>query len=273
MCVLQFHRECVDTWLHQSNCCPLDGYTIYNPLTWGRSAGVRVLPTVAVPTSLRGKHPHDLCRDLFVPGVGLRERTLDAAPVPRVGSSVTVCLSSLRPLPPLALGRPPPAGPAHDLAVNSVRIERPRRTSDTELARTRSRSDRPRPLVRCHSLSLAPLTDPLVKGNRTGLGKDGHPDIQVPPPSSSTSSLGPLTAASQAQPGDSLTGLYVGGSPLGSGGSSRGGGVQGQTVLSGVPRRVRPLRKARPALGHPGRSEVTLWMTGVYISGPSPQKN
>uniref|UniRef100_A0A3Q1FIB8 Zinc finger, SWIM-type containing 2 n=1 Tax=Acanthochromis polyacanthus TaxID=80966 RepID=A0A3Q1FIB8_9TELE len=36
-CRHQFHSDCVDQILQKSNSCPVDGYVIYNPLTWRSS--------------------------------------------------------------------------------------------------------------------------------------------------------------------------------------------------------------------------------------------
>ncbi|XP_063068558.1 E3 ubiquitin-protein ligase ZSWIM2 [Engraulis encrasicolus] len=318
-CHHKFHRECIDPWLQQSNCCPLDGYAIYNPLTWACSTGVRVLPAVAVPTSMRARHSlHDPCNDLFVPGVRLKDRTTDAAaapaPILRVDSSESACLALPKRL---ALGRPLPisavvsasvraADATQELSVNSVAIEYgARRTSDTELlthasahtpTRGGSRPGAGGALVRCRSVILAPITHQLVRGSglsgSTAIRPNAQPLVPPPPPPAlrissrqkpstrSRTMAGPHKAATQAPSGDTYAELYVGGSPLVSGGSSMGigggsppGGVR-VTPRSGAPRKFRPLRKSRSTLGPPGGvSEMTLWLDGVYLAGSNTQKN
>uniref|UniRef100_A0A8C7PJC1 Zinc finger, SWIM-type containing 2 n=1 Tax=Oncorhynchus mykiss TaxID=8022 RepID=A0A8C7PJC1_ONCMY len=69
---------CVDPLLRRSNSCPLDGYVIYNPLTWS-SGGGKGTPKLA--SSL--DHPklseqHRL--ELFVPGVALLDRAARVVP-------------------------------------------------------------------------------------------------------------------------------------------------------------------------------------------------
>ncbi|XP_031415026.1 E3 ubiquitin-protein ligase ZSWIM2 [Clupea harengus] len=224
-CHHKFHKDCVDVWVRQSNCCPLDWHVIYNPLTWGVSVSTLTLP---VSAAMRGKLPDDQCKDLFIPGVGLKERTTDLMPVTLVDSSV--CPSAPWPHPTV---RPSPS--FQDLTIFSVRI------------------DQPRP--------HAPRTGLSVK--RSGF-RAAHPIVlQQRDPR-----LAAAAAVLEPQSGDTHAGLYVGVSPLGSVLHSPG---------NAVPRRIRPLRKVR-SVGPSGSGsgqvrELTLRMTGVYISSPNPQKN
>ncbi|KAJ8403421.1 hypothetical protein AAFF_G00351930 [Aldrovandia affinis] len=74
ICHHKFHADCADKWLLQSNTCPLDGYVIYNPLTWQRSGNqIATKPgKIAPPFGARASPKQKLERDLFVPGLRLQ---------------------------------------------------------------------------------------------------------------------------------------------------------------------------------------------------------
>uniref|UniRef100_A0A8C4YCS5 Zinc finger SWIM-type containing 2 n=1 Tax=Gopherus evgoodei TaxID=1825980 RepID=A0A8C4YCS5_9SAUR len=70
-CNHKFHRECIDNWLlHQKNACPIDGYTVYNPLTWKDRSANRDISQPGSQTNTtklaKQKEP-----ELFIPGIGL----------------------------------------------------------------------------------------------------------------------------------------------------------------------------------------------------------
>ncbi|KAG9349455.1 hypothetical protein JZ751_027899 [Albula glossodonta] len=71
-CHHKFHSDCVDSWLLQSNSCPLDGHVIYNPLTWQRS-GKDITPKHGQSPSKPNLKDH-LQQDLFIPGLALQYR-------------------------------------------------------------------------------------------------------------------------------------------------------------------------------------------------------
>ncbi|KAI1899483.1 hypothetical protein AGOR_G00062260 [Albula goreensis] len=71
-CHHKFHSDCVDSWLLQSNSCPLDGHVIYNPLTWQRS-GKDITPKHGQSSSKPNLKDH-LQQDLFIPGLALQCR-------------------------------------------------------------------------------------------------------------------------------------------------------------------------------------------------------
>ncbi|KAG7466823.1 hypothetical protein MATL_G00146400 [Megalops atlanticus] len=81
-CHHKFHADCADTWLQQSDSCPLDGHVVYNPLTW-RRAGSKSKPKEAPPTQGQTKLPDQLQQDLFVPGLGLQVKAPSGGPAPR----------------------------------------------------------------------------------------------------------------------------------------------------------------------------------------------
>lgn len=244
--------DCVDGLLRQSNCCPLDWHTIYNPLS-GTSA-VRIVPAVDIPASMRGKLPDDQYKGLFVPGIGLKEKTVNTVAVSRVDSFVY--LSALRPQ---LTGHPSPS--VQDLVVNSARVAQPCQSSATELAQVPT--GRSKPLARCQSLSHAPSSGQSVK--RSGF-KAPHPNTRLFP-SSSKATQKPAVTVAKPQSADIHAGLYVGVSAPEAAVNPAG------TVL---PRRFKPLRKKRPiasVLSSSGDvTELALGMTGMYISVPSPQK-
>lgn len=77
---LQFHTDCVDGILRKSNSCPLDGYVIYNPLTW-RTSERKTSPKLASCLfSDCAKRPENDLKDLFIPGVALRGRNTKIPP-------------------------------------------------------------------------------------------------------------------------------------------------------------------------------------------------
>ncbi|XP_062236999.1 E3 ubiquitin-protein ligase ZSWIM2 [Platichthys flesus] len=73
-CQHKFHADCVDEILRKSNSCPLDGFIIYNPLTWRASEK----KTSSSSRSLT--KPDDGLKDLFIPGVALLHRNASSAP-------------------------------------------------------------------------------------------------------------------------------------------------------------------------------------------------
>ncbi|XP_074520915.1 E3 ubiquitin-protein ligase ZSWIM2 isoform X2 [Halichoeres trimaculatus] len=64
-CHHKFHSDCVDQILLKSNCCPLDGFVLYNPLA-PRSSERKT------PSKVVAKGAEQNLEDLFVPGVALR---------------------------------------------------------------------------------------------------------------------------------------------------------------------------------------------------------
>ncbi|KAG8004464.1 E3 ubiquitin-protein ligase Zswim2, partial [Nibea albiflora] len=79
-CQHQFHADCVDGILQKSNSCPLDGYVIYDPLTRrtrerksASQVASRLLSDFTKPTESHLK-------DLFIPGVALRDRNTKVTP-------------------------------------------------------------------------------------------------------------------------------------------------------------------------------------------------
>lgn len=204
---------------------------------------------------MRGKLPDDLCKGLFVPGIGLRERTADTAAINRVDSFVS--LTALQPQP---TGRPSPS--VQGLVVNSVGTDQPHQSSDTELSQVQM--GRTKPLARRHSLSHAPLTGQSVK--RSGF-KAAYPNARLFP-SSSKASQRPAVTVAKPRSEDIHTGLYVGVSTTEAVVNPAG------TVL---PRRFKPLRKRKPMgpvlLSSGVVTELALGMTGMHINVTSPQKN
>ncbi|XP_028603786.2 E3 ubiquitin-protein ligase ZSWIM2 isoform X4 [Podarcis muralis] len=65
----EFHRKCIDHWLHKENACPIDGHIVYNPLTWEnvRSKG-EVTP---IMSQAKNKFTKQDEQELFIPGTGL----------------------------------------------------------------------------------------------------------------------------------------------------------------------------------------------------------
>ncbi|XP_042260846.1 E3 ubiquitin-protein ligase ZSWIM2 isoform X3 [Thunnus maccoyii] len=79
-CHHKFHTDCVDGILRKSNSCPLDGYVIFNPLTW-RTSERKTSPTLASCFSSDcSKQPESNLKDLFVPGVALRAKNTKVTP-------------------------------------------------------------------------------------------------------------------------------------------------------------------------------------------------
>uniref|UniRef100_A0A7M4F3U9 Zinc finger SWIM-type containing 2 n=1 Tax=Crocodylus porosus TaxID=8502 RepID=A0A7M4F3U9_CROPO len=70
-CNHKFHRKCIDDWLlHQKNACPVDGYIVYNPLTWNDVPANHDVHPSGSQTSLSKIAKH-MEPELFVPGTGL----------------------------------------------------------------------------------------------------------------------------------------------------------------------------------------------------------
>ncbi|XP_067405167.1 E3 ubiquitin-protein ligase ZSWIM2 isoform X2 [Emydura macquarii macquarii] len=70
-CNHKFHRECIDNWLlHQKNACPIDGYIVYNPLTWKDIPANRDVGQSGSQTNTT-KLAKQIEPDLFIPGIGL----------------------------------------------------------------------------------------------------------------------------------------------------------------------------------------------------------
>uniref|UniRef100_A0A8C3T100 Zinc finger SWIM-type containing 2 n=1 Tax=Chelydra serpentina TaxID=8475 RepID=A0A8C3T100_CHESE len=70
-CNHKFHRECIDNWLlHQKNACPIDGYIVYNPLTWKDISASRDVSQPGSHTNTT-KLVKQMEPELFIPGIGL----------------------------------------------------------------------------------------------------------------------------------------------------------------------------------------------------------
>ncbi|EMP26260.1 E3 ubiquitin-protein ligase Zswim2, partial [Chelonia mydas] len=66
-----FDRECIDNWLlHQKNACPIDGYIVYNPLTWKDISAIRNVSQPGSQTNTT-KLVKQMEPELFIPGIGL----------------------------------------------------------------------------------------------------------------------------------------------------------------------------------------------------------
>ncbi|KAM3857096.1 E3 ubiquitin-protein ligase ZSWIM2 [Diretmus argenteus] len=79
-CRHKFHTDCVDGILQKSNSCPLDGYVIYNPLTWHARERKTTLELPSCLSNDRAKLLEDNMKDLFIPGVSLLDKTAKASP-------------------------------------------------------------------------------------------------------------------------------------------------------------------------------------------------
>ncbi|XP_067438830.1 E3 ubiquitin-protein ligase ZSWIM2 isoform X2 [Thunnus thynnus] len=79
-CHHKFHTDCVDGILRKSNSCPLDGYVIYNPLTWSTSERKTSPMLASCFSSDCSKQPESNLKDLFVPGVALRAKNTKVTP-------------------------------------------------------------------------------------------------------------------------------------------------------------------------------------------------
>ncbi|KAM9334154.1 E3 ubiquitin-protein ligase ZSWIM2 [Symphorus nematophorus] len=73
-CHHKFHTDCVDGILRKSNSCPLDGFVIYNPLTWRTSERKTSPKSASCLLTDFAKPAENNLKDLFVPGVALRDR-------------------------------------------------------------------------------------------------------------------------------------------------------------------------------------------------------
>lgn len=71
--------DCVDGILRKLNSCPLDGYVIYHPVTWGASEKKTSHNLASCLSSDFAKAGQSL-KDLFVPGVALQDRNAKTAP-------------------------------------------------------------------------------------------------------------------------------------------------------------------------------------------------
>ncbi|KAJ8253119.1 hypothetical protein GJAV_G00209330 [Gymnothorax javanicus] len=78
-CHHKFHAECADACLLQSNCCPLDGHVVYNPLTWQKSGKQFGPKSAQSPSAHTQQNVMDL---LFIPGQGLNLGINDGSPIP-----------------------------------------------------------------------------------------------------------------------------------------------------------------------------------------------
>ncbi|XP_035533267.1 E3 ubiquitin-protein ligase ZSWIM2 [Morone saxatilis] len=79
-CHHKFHTDCVDGILQKSNSCPLDGYVIYNPLTRRTSERKTSPKSASCLLSDFAKRPEMNFKDLFIPGVALRDRNTKVTP-------------------------------------------------------------------------------------------------------------------------------------------------------------------------------------------------
>ncbi|XP_037332437.2 E3 ubiquitin-protein ligase ZSWIM2 [Pungitius pungitius] len=87
-CHHKFHADCVDEMLRTWNCCPLDGYVLHN--RWTRRPG-----ETKSPPRHQAKPPDGDLKDLFVPGVALRDgkpRVCDPSPPQRPVAEGLRCL-------------------------------------------------------------------------------------------------------------------------------------------------------------------------------------
>ncbi|KAA8579461.1 hypothetical protein FQN60_006554, partial [Etheostoma spectabile] len=79
-CHHKFHTDCVDGILRKSNSCPLDEYVIYNPLTWTTIERKASPKLASCLSSDCAKRPENDFKDLFIPGVALRDRNTKVTP-------------------------------------------------------------------------------------------------------------------------------------------------------------------------------------------------
>ncbi|XP_049426278.1 E3 ubiquitin-protein ligase ZSWIM2 [Epinephelus fuscoguttatus] len=73
-CLHKFHTDCVDRILRKSNSCPLDGYVIYDSLTWSSTERKTSPQSASCLSSDCAKQPEKTLKDLFIPGVALQDR-------------------------------------------------------------------------------------------------------------------------------------------------------------------------------------------------------
>lgn len=76
--IFQFHRKCIDHWLHKENACPIDGYVIYNPLTLEDVPGKCKVNQLVSQT--KNKPAKESEQELFIPGTGLIAKPLKPGP-------------------------------------------------------------------------------------------------------------------------------------------------------------------------------------------------
>ncbi|CAJ1087770.1 E3 ubiquitin-protein ligase ZSWIM2 isoform X1 [Xyrichtys novacula] len=79
-CQHKFHSDCVDTILRKSSCCPLDGFIVYDPLTWRITDRKSPSKPASCLHGERAKPAENKLQDLFVPGVGLRNSNAQVPP-------------------------------------------------------------------------------------------------------------------------------------------------------------------------------------------------
>ncbi|XP_055068148.2 E3 ubiquitin-protein ligase ZSWIM2 isoform X1 [Misgurnus anguillicaudatus] len=118
-CKHKFHTGCIDPLIQRSNCCPLDWYVIYNPLTWNVKAG-RTESSLAPPGVVQNKckDQQQIPTDFFLPGIGIQVQK---------GSAPSL-LRSVRPRPCVTGCDGPSAVKSltqgfQDLCINSSHVE------------------------------------------------------------------------------------------------------------------------------------------------------
>ncbi|XP_041637625.1 E3 ubiquitin-protein ligase ZSWIM2 [Cheilinus undulatus] len=79
-CHHKFHSDCVDRILLKTNCCPLDGFVIYNPLTWRSSEKKTPDKSTSHLSSGCAEAAENNLKDLFIPGVALRNWNTKSPP-------------------------------------------------------------------------------------------------------------------------------------------------------------------------------------------------
>ena len=248
--LLQFHTDCVDPLLRRSNSCPLDGYVIYNPLTWS-SGGGKGTPKLA--SSL--DHPklseqHRL--ELFVPGVALLDRAARVVPSLSMFSSEGSA-DTLVPLPQdtMVVG-------LQGLSINTVNIE----SMEGGKSRTEKDGSPVKSVILNKSLSSQHLRTDV---SRVRLGRTKS--------SSSTKSLAQNNATSTNRLGGVSGGtgraqpsLFVGVNRS----DMTAAAAQTRAVITLW--RARPQWKRRPRVPRPSTGDsqqaTDLRMTGVLINAP-----
>ncbi|XP_017577714.1 E3 ubiquitin-protein ligase ZSWIM2 isoform X1 [Pygocentrus nattereri] len=142
-CRHKFHTGCIDAWLHQSVCCPLDWQVIYNPLTWN-AVGVQapVIPSNGAKPSLIDQQRSEL----FIPGFGLLAQTARA---PALQSTERSDTSTAGPLAPLCFE-----------SLTQVTQRLCISTTNSGINRAQSQSSESRFNQRCRSSGQAPISAP-----------------------------------------------------------------------------------------------------------------